>query len=1518
MIVIFSFQKDIMEDCVFCSQPLANGQPTVVIRQKGSSGIQKATEIRGDCLEVPPGQTVHQQCRKDYCNPNTIISYKRKSGSAVNPDNGQKRLRSRSQKFVFKESCLFCGQQDIYSGRKRGHTVIPVLTSDFDCSIRKICLARNDDWGMEVLSRLEYARDLHAANAVYHKQCSVNFRTNKQVPRQFDEDNESKVMRKKRRQGRPSDEEKSEAFLNVIKYLEEHDDEQITLSDLVSKMNEYLKENGSNEKKCEPYSVKHMKRKLEEHFGDKILITEVNGLPNVVTFKATASSILSVFFNSSETDDCDKNLRLVKTVAQFLKSDIKGIKTSKDTYPSFSDLSSVHHNLAYIPESLKLLLQELFVGEDADLKVASIGQAIVQAVRPRALIAPLQIGLAVQMHHHFASRFLVDTLNSHGFCSSYSEVQRFERSAAASQGTDISGYSDGQFIQYVADNVDHNIRTIDGHNTFHGMGIIAAITPGIKSRTPVARISVTSEDVAATGRIDIHAWMGDSCRLQSMVYESFENFVNLPRLPNIDLLWKVSWLLRPRRPCWSGLMQLICKGDHPGQSSITFLPMIDMDPTNMTCIYSTLKFVCKQAKQYDVTPIITFDQPLWWKAMSIIENEPLDSDLHDVVLRLGGFHIEMSFLGCMGYLMSGSGLEELLEVLYAKNAVLHMMHGKAVARALRGHFLVDTALNSLLMSNMFSIPLTETHDAERGDYARHAMTSEVEMHVDDYDEQVEENDETNLVQEEDECEECTEKRNGLQEVVMLLEKLMNNDITVGEIQDADVLIQLEVQLRQRKEELKKYRTARLWIQYMDMVNIIQRFIRAERTGNWQLHLQTLGEMMPYLAASGHNLYAKSIYLYLQKMHRLEQEHPATFRQFESGMHVIRRSDRLWAGLSTDLVIEQVLMRSMKTSGGLTRGKGMTELQRVTWLLSMPKCSEINNAMQELTGVSHFTSEQHKDTTETRIDRDNSDIQKLVGYLRNRNPFTGDLTLRNIATGVTAVSVVNVDNAYDVGMKILKKMHGKRVTQFIFRRNDQAVTLASKYAVNIKGEVVQVPAELLFQRYVVAARNIEEIGNIFKYELCTHPPALFDKFGMRMSRKSALADAMWTKLNDCETARKTDTTQFVLDGGSLLQRLPWPPTESYSNIANIYVKYVQAKYGSFSTLIVFDGYKDGPTTKDITHQRRSKGHIEHTITFTNDMICKTKKDKFLTNKANKQQMIDLIGDRLEAAGCQVVKSDGDADLIIVQKTLESARLQDTVVIGEDTDLLVLLCYHSSFEGHNIYFRSEKRQDAKCSTKVWNIKSLKRELGIDNCKHILFTHAILGCDTTSGVFGIGKGTALKLMNTNEHFRHQALVFLKQNSSKTDIEAAGEAALVALYGGGPTNSINSLRFEKFCQKVATNTTFVHPQTLPPTASAAKYHSYRVYHQVQEWTGRTGLNPLDWGWHLDNEKLVPTEMDLPPAPPSLQNVIRCSCKSDCSSARCSCRRHGLECTLACKECKGISCVNVPQPDLSSPYEVV
>ena len=77
---------------------------------------------------------------------------------------------------------------------------------------------------------------------------------------------------------------------------------------------------------------------------------------------------------------------------------------------------------------------------------------------------------------------------------------------------------------------------------------------------------------------------------------------------------------------------------------IRMLPLIDLNPSDETCIYSTFLFVQNQAKLLNIaTPCITFDQPLWLKAVDICSASRLD-----IVCRLGGFHVLMSFLGSIG------------------------------------------------------------------------------------------------------------------------------------------------------------------------------------------------------------------------------------------------------------------------------------------------------------------------------------------------------------------------------------------------------------------------------------------------------------------------------------------------------------------------------------------------------------------------------------------------------------------------------------------------------------------------------------------------------------------------------------------------------------------------------------------------------------------------------------------------------------------------------------------------------
>ena len=160
-------------------------------------------------------------------------------------------------------------------------------------------------------------------------------------------------------------------------------------------------------------------------------------MDDIVTMREQTSQILRSYYKQKcqEGDEESQKRAIIETAARLIKSDIKSqVSTVKNQYPSSEDLK-LDSALSFIPTSLRTALETLFIGKDTRRKVAAVGHAIIQAVRPRAVIAPLQVGLAVQIHHLYRSKFIVDTLHEMGFCSSYKEVIRFEKKCSRLCGT---------------------------------------------------------------------------------------------------------------------------------------------------------------------------------------------------------------------------------------------------------------------------------------------------------------------------------------------------------------------------------------------------------------------------------------------------------------------------------------------------------------------------------------------------------------------------------------------------------------------------------------------------------------------------------------------------------------------------------------------------------------------------------------------------------------------------------------------------------------------------------------------------------------------------------------------------------------------------------------------------------------------------------------------------------------------------------------------------------------------------
>ena len=236
-------------------------------------------------------------------------------------------------------------------------------------------------------------------------------------------------------------------------------------------------------------------------YKDQVIVNNVDGRPDVITFASTASKILQDFHkdNSNTQNIEEEKMRIVKAAGDIIRNDIKLLQSNTMFFPSAEEIEA--SPTEFVPTTLlAYFLSNLFTCKDNDLIKSSIAQAVIQNVRPKSILAPMQLGLAVLFHRHFGSRYLIDTLNRVGFCSSYREVLRFESCSAQQHGVNLYDVGNESFLHYIGDNADHNINTLDGLATFHGMGIITSVTPGNKNHTSMP---VSSKDVIDTAKIEL-------------------------------------------------------------------------------------------------------------------------------------------------------------------------------------------------------------------------------------------------------------------------------------------------------------------------------------------------------------------------------------------------------------------------------------------------------------------------------------------------------------------------------------------------------------------------------------------------------------------------------------------------------------------------------------------------------------------------------------------------------------------------------------------------------------------------------------------------------------------------------------------------------------------------------------------------------------------------------------------------------------------------------------------------------
>ena len=198
---------------------------------------------------------------------------------------------------------------------------------------------------------------------------------------------------------------------------------------------------------------------------------------------------------------------------------------------------------------------------------------------------------------------------------------------------------------------------------------------------------------------------------------------------------------------------------------------------------------------------------------------------------------------------------------------------------------------------------------------------------------------------------------------------------------------------------------------------MMKFVRAEREGDWPLHLWAVEDMLPYFFASSHVNYARYGLYYLQSMQHL---HPTLLKKFMAGEHVMHHQSGFWNGIWSDLFIETTYMRYGHGPAGIV-GSTWNESTLAIWALSHSTCVQLMNDLEVMKdGEEQNIVTSHKEERQTRIKADAADrmrireaISTCIDIFENdKHPVKG---LVDIFTGrVVDEATVNVHNSLQIG------------------------------------------------------------------------------------------------------------------------------------------------------------------------------------------------------------------------------------------------------------------------------------------------------------------------------------------------------------------------------------------------------------------------------------------------------------------------------------------------------------------------
>ncbi|XP_070535408.1 uncharacterized protein [Ptychodera flava] len=952
-------------------------------------------------------------------------------------------------------------------------------------------------------------------------------------------------------------------------------------------------------------------------------------------------------------------------------------------------------------------------------------------------------------------------------------------------------------------------------------------------------------------------------------------------------------------PSWTGFNQEVSGNAVPPVSKIGYLPVIDASPTDKSTVNTILSRSVDIANKLCLPNIIVnMDEAIYSKAQEIRwQNEEYTNR---IILRLGEFHTAMSFLSTIGKRFRDAGLEDIMieSGILAHGSANGVMSGHHYNRSVRCHKLVAEAMQRICFNEFLDSLSEEEH-------------------------------------------------------LIVINSLINLRESYPENFNDEVNTEDMKQLQQKYRDHVQKRcdgnvNYAFWSSYLDMVQLLLLFIRATREGNWHLHLAALRKMLPWYFAYRRVNYSRYLPVYLQEMSALPQTHPNVYEKFCEGEFAVQRSDdNAFSMTACDQVIEQTFNRESKTKGGMvgfTRNKGA--LSR--WILSHPSRTAIANGCFIQAGKTDKESE-HKDLTQSRMKRDESDVQEVMSTLLSMgSPFNGDSDdqLVHLTAGTLAGQEITSDllNAYTRGEEAYLQFEMERLAQGSKDLFDKMTLIKGKTFTDLakkpKSKVTMSCLSLkdnrnLLQRMLLIA----QARQLDLRELLTHAlgpvPAMLANYDETMTKtnKAVLGHHLASTFSDAVVDTFEGNTAIIVDAMAMIQMQSKVPATFGEFASSIFyqLRAIALKSGANRIDFVIDQYKEC-SIKNAERERRTTTGTFNEIRITRPSLNMPRQvKKYLASGKNKESLLlflfeswkeyeseclqgitmyitngelcyrlqsaDGVMDVTEVPELQCDHEEADTRLLLhAQHASYIGEVDNIVIRSPDTDVFMLAvsCAHQ-LQGQLFLHQTSK------NGQIIHINKITEALGDETAQALVGLHVFSGCDSVSAFRGKGKKKMANMLLTSDTYTNTFQEIGTSWTVSDELMTQIESFVCELYGQGQCSNVNEARYN--CFRLGSQ----NDGALPPNKDSLKLHTQRANYQTAIYrrclqAKMDAPSPHGHGWIVQDSELSIQWMTLPPAPDSIINFVSCKCKKSGCSSRCSCREVELLCTELC-QC--VSCTN-------------